>query len=215
MSARQSSFNHQFMKLFLILFLSNPFFSYAAQYFDGDNFIISGILNERKLIDFKKIISKEKIQLVTFKDCTGGNALIGIKYGELININKINTNFSGSVASACANAYLGGYRRFYDTQNKNNGLMFHGAFLLDGKTPVDLSTNLIIINAIKSRLNFPLSDNISQFMKSTKMPNEGLYFIVKNNVEYTFYCDGLKEINFNKCQKIEGMTLESENIVKK
>lgn len=54
---------------------------------------------------------------------------------------------------------------------------------------------------------------------NTKKPLDGIYFIRitlgEKNQELVMYCNGDSEPDFKKCQKLEGITFESEGITTK
>jgi hypothetical protein len=193
-------------------------FALSTQLEADGNVHISGYLNMTEYEDFVKLLAAKKIRTVTFKDCFGGNGLAGLGYAKKIYANHIKTIASGTVASACSFAYLGGRSRTLETSSQPKVIQFHGGFDAASLLPKGVAWNEKLLGYFSKDINFHFGKTLTEIILNTTRIDEGVYFVVfvKNNVQerLTFYCDGKDtSYDFAKCKKIDGMTLESEGIV--
>lgn len=185
---------------------------------DSKTYTVSDTLTMEKFNDFKAKVISSPIRTVVFKDCYGGNSLAGIRLAEEIKKYNIKTVVSGTAASACAYAYLGGVIRHVDDNSKDNLILFHGGFDLAG-APVGAIKNQEYLDLYSRVIGFKFSKIATDIILNTKKPLEGIYF-VQMNIDggaryFTSYCDGNSEPVYEKCQKLEGITLVSEGIITK
>lgn len=187
---------------------------------DPSIYTVSGTLTMETFNDFEKKVNTLPIRTVVFKDCFGGISLAGIRLGQEIKKNNIKTVVSGTAASACAYAYLGGVIRHVDASSKDNAVVLHGGFDAATLKPLDALKNQEYLDLHSRILGFKFSKVATDIILNTKSPLEGIYYLrlyEDNKVhDLTFYCDASNgEIDFKKCQKLEGITLESEGIITK
>lgn len=187
---------------------------------DPSIYTVSGILTVEVFNDFEAKVKSVPIRTVVFKDCYGGIALAGIRLGQEIKKNNIKTVVSGTAASACAFAYLGGAIRHIDVLSKDNAFILHGALDASTLQPIGVIKNQEFLNLHSKILGLKLSKTTTDIILNTRTPLEGIYFLRLHEQnkphDLTFYCDGISpDIDFKKCKKLEGITLESEGIITK
>jgi ATP-dependent protease ClpP protease subunit len=207
----------------ILLFLCGFIFlqANAATVINNHNsLIITGYLD---VDDYKKIeneIIAKNTKLIVLKFCTGGNALVGLKLARLVHKLKIYTANSGWSSSACALIYLAGKKRGFFTDEDLTILTIHGMRSLPGKNADTVLGNQKYIDFMQNTLNLNLSKKTIDIIKNTTNEYEGIYFIQNNRLKSlgksVFYCNATREEDLAKnCKIVEGVTFESEGIIKK
>lgn len=185
---------------------------------DPNVYTLSGTLTMETLNDFEQKVKSVPIRTVVFKECVGGNLLAAIRIAQKIKENNIKTVLSGLAASGCAYAYLAGAVRHTDALNAENVVVFHGGF--NGRTePSGAIKNQEYLDLYAKLIGYKFSKIPADIILNTKKPLEGIYFVQlassTGSQSYTFYCDGENQPGYENCQKLDGITLESEGIVTK
>jgi ATP-dependent protease ClpP protease subunit len=180
---------------------------------------ISGDMTLEKYQSLDIKIAQKKIKTIIFKNCIGGNSLAGLRLAQTIQTNNIKTIASGPVISACAFAYLGGSVRHIDTLARDNLVLLHGAFDVTSGLPVGITKNQDYLAIYARLIGFEFKKTTRDIILNTKKRYEGIYF-VRTTMEDKYqdlimYCNGDSEPDSKKCQKLEGITFESEGITTK
>lgn len=206
-------------KYLLCLALLTNNYLFAAQTESNGVVTLSGYINIAEYDNFLKYLNTKKITQVVFKNCLGGNALAGFRYAEKIKEIRIGTVASGTVASACAFAFLGGVSRTLDETAAENILMFHGSFDKLTNASLGQQINQEHLDIYEKFINFKFSPTVKKIILETQYRDEGIYFISvssKNGkLRKTLYCDGKIAIDFSKCQSLDGISLEAEGVTTK
>ena len=176
--------------------------------------LVSNYLSFESYKEFSQIIKSNSVDTVVFKDCLGGNAYVGLQYAKAIRAYKLNTIASGFVASACADAFLGGKSRGLDKNAPWNTLMFHGSFNMKTKESAGVQLNQLVLDEIFRELSFSFSSQVNEIILNTTKEEEGIYFFRNDKgVNLIMYCDGNQGSDYSKCKKLNGISLESEKII--
>ncbi len=184
-----------------------------------DVYTFTGDITPDSYTNFEKALASQKIKTVIFKDCDGGSVLAGLDAAKTIKLAGLETVASGRVVSSCAFAYLGGVVRTIDLTNADSGIQFHGGFDATAGKPAGPVKNQKVLDYLYLDTNFKFSKKIEAIILNTKLPYEGVYFF-KQSIngklkDGALYCDGNVPLTAKNCEKLDGITLESEGIVTK
>jgi len=166
----------------------------AAQLKLIDDYVeVSGVLENSDRNELPKIFDNKKIKGVVFKDCLGGSAATSTDFRLHIQLNGLWTKASGTVASACALAFLAAEDRSFAEHNSNarkNRLVLHGVYSLNG----DLISEHAIADYLVKRTGGKIDKDFSALIVGIPNKDGGLHVtekpFVKDDVEYfAKFCD--------------------------
>ena len=181
-------------------------------------YTVSGNINIIDYEKFKNALSSNNIRTVRFENCFGGNALAGFRFAEAIKRAKLATVASGVVASSCAFAFLGGTTRKLDDKPPGTVIAYHGSFNAQSLKPRGREANQELLDIYEKNIGFRFSKTVQEIILNTTAIDEGVYFysarIGAGIASAAYYCNGKLPHTTSSCVVLDGVTLESQGILK-
>ena len=183
---------------FIALLLTSPPSSAMVMYVEGTQLIVTGPLSGFELTQFSASLAPN-ITTVVLTNSSGGDFASGLNLASIIRQRGLATVAKGYCQSSCANAFLGGVRRYL--ADDLSSVAFHGHYDRLGRTLQSQIGQLR--NFYAEMTGGKVSDNLVQ--QWLQKPHAGMIYFFRS---VTYSCNGNEPKRPFSCEKLPQTALK-------